>query len=134
MKEQIELKNCPFCGEELEKEKEFYFHWKKAKEGCPARHPGAINTKSWNSRADGWISVKDRLPEYNKNCLFIGKIFRPESNWNGPYVMFGKRECTSALGEVFVCLVTNVKFYNNEKYLNNVTHWQPLPKPPKEIS
>lgn len=59
---------------------------------------------------NGWISVKDRLPELFKNVLTIdseGKIF---INW---------------LEEV-----TETKSYFAYGSWS-VTHWQPLPKPPK---
>ena len=81
---------------------------------------------------NGWISVEDRLPEYGKTCLFVGKIWN-DNRWSKQYVMVGKRDCTNCLGEVFICLVSNVKFYDKEKYLNNITYWKPLPEPPLTI-
>lgn len=62
-----------------------------------------------------WISVKDRLPEENeivvgwcKDNPFSSYTFEIVS-WNGK-------------GWVFVYA---------QRYVTNVTHWMPLPKPPK---
>lgn len=63
-----------------------------------------------------WISVNDRLPEENKSVLgwykdnpFSGYTVEVVS-WNGK-------------GWVFVYA---------QRYVTNVTHWMPLPEPPKE--
>ena len=63
-----------------------------------------------------WISVKDRLPEKNKSVIGWYKDnpfskFCPEVvSWNGK-------------GWVFVY---------GRRYVTAVTHWMPLPEPPKE--
>ena len=61
---------------------------------------------------NGWISVKDRMPELFKNVLTIdneGKIF---INWLEEEEI---RECKSYFA------------YGGE----SVTHWRPLPEPPE---
>lgn len=62
-----------------------------------------------------WISVKDRLPEKNHAVLgwykdnpFAGYTYEVVS-WNGH-------------GWVFVYA---------QRYVTNVTHWMPMPKPPQ---
>ena len=64
---------------------------------------------------NGWISVKDRLPEKNQAVLgwykdnpFAGYTYGVVS-WNGR-------------GWVFVYA---------QRYVTNVTHWMPLPKAPE---
>jgi hypothetical protein len=68
-----------------------------------------------------WISVKDRLPEENENViLYDGKeVFCGD-------LFFGK------LGKICwgiqACDGICYGHYNKDE----VTHWMPLPKPPKE--
>lgn len=67
-----------------------------------------MNTKN----NDGWISIKDGLPQSKENVLCFYK-FEPES----PNV-----------------IADNV-YFGNGVWMNEtdkVTHWMPLPEPPKE--
>ena len=77
---------------------------------------------------DNWISVKDRLPECEKEVLIVtdngiittamyedGKMSTDDSAWNW----------------------WEYRYYNSDDVYNNcvddkVTHWMPLPEPPKE--
>jgi hypothetical protein len=66
----------------------------------------------------GWISVKDRLPDvigwyliYNGNQISMAFYFHP-----------GEKYKYNVSGWVV----------DNEDYADKVTHWQPLPSPPKE--
>jgi Lar family restriction alleviation protein len=103
------LKPCPFCGSD-----DVIF------EGIPGcvsvvceicecvkvgydNHEQAI--QAWNQRADGWISVDERLPEHNTSVL----VYRPR--------MHQKIHLTQW-------------WQGDEKKYMNVTHWQPLPAPP----
>ena len=61
-----------------------------------------------------WISVKDRLPEEKANCIVYYKhAFCEDENHVG----------------ICVC------FYDGDEFqmdsLHEVTHWMPIPKPPK---
>lgn len=56
-----------------------------------------------------WISVKDRLPKYKDSYLVFVKM-----PWQETRV---------------VIFCPTVGFYSNGK----VTHWQPLPEPPKGV-
>lgn len=64
-----------------------------------------------------WISVKDRLPENYEEVLVRGYEFLPEYTFeiDGTYII------AEDLWHDF-----------NGCYLSNVTHWQPLPKPPDD--
>ena len=69
---------------------------------------------------DGWISVEDRLPEIGKNVLV--------------YDCFSELEQIPELsmstahydGMVWRDYLSNRHIYSEE-----ITHWQPLPSPPK---
>lgn len=69
---------------------------------------------------NNWISVKDRLPELGDVVLIAG---------NG-YVhcgVYGSKYYANKWYEV------NYDRYGDEEEIYyNVTHWQPLPEPPKE--
>lgn len=63
-----------------------------------------------------WVSVNDRLPEKGERVLICTNL---------PFV------CEGYLGR------ENNRFVRNNTYivessLGKVTHWQPLPEPPKE--
>lgn len=71
-----------------------------------------------------WISVKERLPEmkepYPGGPMNSGNLLL----FNGHYVTFGRYEETYKKRD----RVWKGRFGYNE----NVTHWMPLPEPPKE--
>lgn len=59
-----------------------------------------------------WISVEDRLPENKVRVLLFDN---------------------EGFGVVSGRLIASVWYLESEKDLNsNVTHWMPLPEPPKE--
>lgn len=108
-----ELRECPFCGGEayLDKATEDYPNYVVGCKNCrihTAWHSTKINAiTAWNTRPDSWISVKDRTPK------------------NGDYVF-----CVSGAGIVQIALY-DTSVYAYGFYANSVTHWQPLPTPPK---
>ena len=76
---------------------------------------------------DEWISVKDRLPEYNKVVLISW-----EDIFNETHISTG-----------YICLITRHSgedspvddtwyMSNTRGYELKVTHWQPLPEPPSK--
>lgn len=63
----------------------------------------------------GWISVKDRLPEMNELCIVT-------TEWRGIVpATYGNESWIFDEGQGW-----------SEKALSYVTHWMPLPEPPKE--
>ena len=68
-----------------------------------------------------WISVKERLPESGQECLcyYVGGVYK-QLSWLSLDTFY---ECDSLSG-----------FYPRLKdaIYGEVTHWMPLPEPPKE--
>lgn len=65
-----------------------------------------------NEENNGWISVKDRLPEIHKEVLIVNNF-------------------------IMVAQFNGVNWFKPGGFLGiqpvyGVTHWQPLPAPPKE--
>lgn len=131
----IELKPCPFCGETdtlvainfnemygYEKGEDAYHQdprytivCSRMRGGCGAtggyKKDAELAIENWNTRPNNWISVEERLPD-----------------------------TTTVLGcniEGFVATVlymSNAKRWvitTNMSVIMDVTHWQPLPEPPK---
>ncbi len=69
-----------------------------------------------------WISVKERLPEVGNMVLIF---------YDGQPViaMFRKSEHCSGWFEGYCHMCEDSETY----YLDDVTHWMPLPEPPKEV-
>lgn len=146
-----ELKPCPFCGnktpELVDSRVEFFVRCNQCKPfftvvyGKSVRHLDHITADTdedadrisemafdavdwneikqsaidaWNTRADGWISVEEMLPK--------------ESGRYWCYI-----EYQSDLGKQFYqwnCSFNNGLFNTDENF-HTVTHWMPLPAPPK---
>lgn len=68
--------------------------------------------------SDGWISVNDRLPEEGKECIVFTKALTPVVSNLHPHS------------------ITVDEIDDGDWLLNSswtvVTHWQPLPEPPKK--
>ena len=71
-----------------------------------------------------WISVKDRLPKYTeeemKRYRFWGDMFFPEFN----VMILGAIKPTALYYD-------GERWYDKESRCYFVTHWQPMPQPPK---
>ena len=67
------------------------------------------------ARVQEWISVEDRLPKEKANCI----------------VYYQHAYCDNdGYRAIEVCFYYGEKFQLNSAY--KVTHWMPLPTPPKE--
>lgn len=75
---------------------------------------------AWSARGDGWVSAKERLPEIGQKVF----AYRPTAHLHGDdpvtNCVFTGRDNKSLEG------VTH-----QFDRINHVTHWQPLPEPPK---
>lgn len=127
-----ELKPCPFCGGEAEIvggpenwTPTFYdpdsggdpiaVVCKTCACGLHFFDGYAEAASAWNNRPDGWISIDDRLPENNtevlisidygngKQSVLMGYMRSQDVSWRG------------VVGQKLI----------------GVTHWRPLPEPPK---
>lgn len=68
-------------------------------------------------KPDGWISVKERLPEKGLHVLTYGIYTRN-------LIVAWRDDCDEFLGMY--------EWVNEHESLDQVTHWMPLPEPPKE--
>ena len=131
-----ELKPCPFCGGHAMAQKEWHgqhgsVHWVHCI-GCfnqTRRYVSTIDSDpedkaiaAWNNRSDGWIPCSERLPEYTDTY----NVF---CNVGSPFGGF-----TSVRSYRFERIRGNEPKWcipNMYEEVVTVTHWQPLPQPPK---
>lgn len=77
-----------------------------------------------SSRADGWVKVSDGLPEFGQRVLVA---YEPPSplmeRWD--YTVTKRQDVP--LGTGYARMMDDNKFRIN----GTVTHWMPLPQPPK---
>lgn len=66
---------------------------------------------------DNWIKIEDKAPEIDRVVfIFSAPPYSPE-------IVLGMRINDR-----------NIFHGKNNAYYNNVTHWMPLPEPPKELT
>jgi hypothetical protein len=73
--------------------------------------------------SDGWISVDAGLPDENIPTLVI--IPKPEGGYYVPFVaeLNGYKKWWTSYDDYYI---------GGNKYSDKITHWQPLPSPPKQ--
>ena len=75
-----------------------------------------------------WISVKDQLPEDASQCLVTGREFdMPDGKRFQLVAMFKNKSFHQ-----WVCDESSAGGYWPESDNVYVTHWMPLPEPPKD--
>lgn len=134
----MELKSYPFCGKSVTDitscvEVEGCEHFETCdydgyfcivcdvnKGGCGASGGYAKNKEKsiekWNNRLDNWISVEERLPEVDPR--------------------YGEIEVLVHMDDGFIATTTYAESSTSIGFelwaeSGEVTHWQPLPEPPK---
>lgn len=119
--QQIDLLPCPFCGGkaetfQLDKYDSYGNHerlWYSECGECFARS-GYYDTEgeaeiAWNTRASGWISCSERMPERDGFYLAYFKFAN------------GRRAC-------------DIVYFNvGAPICSAITHWTPMPEPPKGV-
>lgn len=110
----MQLLPCAFCGsDELTETSDGFIHC----HGCLV-----IGLKiRWNTRPSQWISVKDRLPEDKDDYVYI--VTMHSHYKNKPFV----EPLKYIYGQW--CNMHDEELLDGEY---EVTHWTPLPSPPKE--
>jgi hypothetical protein len=80
------------------------------------------------SENNGWISVKERMPDIEQNVLVMTECgglslanWSPKEGWSSALIV---RE-TGYIDVYF-------DSFEIETHKDNITHWMPLPKPPQE--
>ena len=132
-----DLKKCPFCRGEAELLNGYYDNgiWGVYCTKCGRYAPSSfdVDTKesaieAWNCHADdGWISVKDRLPNVDKT----------QSQYEHVTVIAATERSVFPL--VYERTIVRKKVVYRWMWLwgtiynfNDITHWRPLPELPKE--
>jgi len=96
-----ELKPCPFCGGEPTYHPYKDFLVICGENECPATR--FMTIEQWNRRVPEWISVKDRLPEFDTKVLIFDNF-------------------------VFTGCYTDTGWLNYYDHSHeNPSHWMPLP-------
>lgn len=76
-----------------------------------------------------WISIKDKLPPLDKEILCYGDIFVDYYNKKPAIKLcYAQRKSIDSDEIIWVYETTCC----GDKYLDNITHWMPLPSSPKE--
>lgn len=111
-----DLKPCPFCGNTDIEWQESHVGFSIECYKCDFHIGGDLTleavTKQWNTRASGWISVDERLPE--KNGQYLVKIQKTPFN-----------PCGISLDSF--SKVVHPYFSSERISRQKVTHWMPLP-------
>lgn len=111
---------CDECEYRAKCDGGFSFYWRYADEAL------ALIGEDTNvgGKIDSWISREDRLPSENTLVLCYARSTTGEGNG---YFLGGL-----ALGEFWFLKVNDIGHVSYPVPHWEVTHWQPLPEPPKE--
>ena len=116
----IACKGCPFDGDNCNK-------WRYADEalaliGEGTNVPASADDTNVGGKIDSWISCKDKMPEDNTSVLFV---YVSENGIKS--VHYGYHQTLKGLGSSWAKLSGGLQYCDDD-----VTHWQPVPEPPKD--
>ena len=129
-----DLKPCPFCGNEakLLVESDGRYRYCVQCVQCKTRTQGTayrndiFNVAEWNTRADGWISVEDRLPEPEQIVLAAVNGF------DAPVVAHMLWETCNPMIELYYkdFLYWDDVHHDGQDFGELVSHWKPCSEMP----
>ena len=118
----MKINSCAFCGGKIcRPDSDFKGSWVLCF-GCLARGPRANTAEEavekWNTLGDQWVGVEDRLPEELESVIGYGNY----------------HDGGDLHGEVFFSMDEWMSVRTEPEFKGvNVTHWMPLPEPPKGV-
>ena len=98
-------------------------------------HDAFIEGAKWMQEQEKWISVNDRLPEDNTMVLVWQKNITDKESSRVQKANYLSAGVFTIYPAVHTTIYKNTKGYRNydlEGDLCKLTHWQPLPQPPKQ--
>ena len=113
-----ELRECPFCpsGKGVAFKDNYdkygvYCNNCNSQTGLYSTIDDAVT--AWNTRPNNWISVEDKLPDTRTvlGCNIDGYV----------------------TAVVYMCYIKKWAIAHNMRATMDVTHWMPLPEPPKGV-
>ena len=119
-----ELKQCPFCGHDVQTHEKRKGIEELICEGCAASvcvswinkdldlDRTEVLRKKWNKRNSGWIPVSERLPEKSTDNVLV---------------YFDNSEC--AVAQFEKSPFGNDEWYYACEYCAEITHWMPIELP-----
>ena len=87
-----------------------------------AGYQAAKDDVNSSNNSNGWISVKERLPEEGQDCIFYVDFI---DKWD-------KESEIINLQEIGVFNGKDRFYHRSHTHLDRVSYWMPLPKPPED--
>lgn len=118
----IRCDECPLSAATIYRCKWRYADEALALIGEDTNVPASADDTNVGHKSGGWISCKDKMPEDNTSVLFV---YVSENGIKS--VHYGYHQTVRGLGSSWGKISGGWRYCNDD-----VTHWQPLPEPPKD--